>query len=246
MNAIQNEKLTSYLKTAESWAEDRTAGLRKSRTIAWWVAGLASSVALLEAIALVTLMPLKTAVPYTLLVDRQTGYVEALQPLDRRTIAPDTALTRSFLVQYVIAREGFDIDSVRDNYRKVALWSDGDARARYIRLMQAGNPESPLSSLPRRAVVDVKVRSVSSLAADTALVRYSTVRSDSAGSEQAPQHWAAIIRYRFSGNSMSAEDRLINPLGFQVLRYRKNPESLPQMESNALPAASPYEAGGKS
>jgi type IV secretion system protein VirB8 len=238
VNDLRNEKLSAYLRNAESWAEDRNAALNRSRTVAWWVAAGAGAIALLEALALVMLVPLKTTVPYTLLVDRQTGYVEALEPLQRRTVSPDAALTRSFLVQYVIARESFDIDSISDSYRRVALWSAGDARSRYLRSMQAGNPESPLSSLPRRAVIDVKIRSVSSLSAGTSLVRFTTIRSGSAAGEHAPRHWAAVIRYRFSGDAMSAEDRLVNPLGFQVLRYRKDAETLPEQVVQLRSAAS--------
>lgn len=84
--------------------------------------------AVLEAIALILLIPLKREVPYTLLVDRQTGFVEALKPLEHRSLTPDDALTRSFLVQYVIARESFDTATLQDNYRKVGLWSAGEAR----------------------------------------------------------------------------------------------------------------------
>ncbi len=124
--------LNEYLRASSSWADDRAQALAASRKVAWIVAGVAGAIALLEAVALILLTPLKTVVPYTLLVDRQTGYVEAIKPLERATISPDTALVRSFLVQYVIAREGFDIDQLNDNYRKVALWSAGDARSRYL------------------------------------------------------------------------------------------------------------------
>jgi type IV secretion system protein VirB8 len=40
----------------------------------------------------------------------------------------------------------------------------------------------------------------------------------------------AVIRYRYSGEPMRLEDRFVNPLGFQVLRYRKDPESAPPVE----------------
>ena len=33
-----------------------------------------------------------------------------------------------------------------------------------------------------------------------------------------------MIRYRYSGEPMQLEDRMVNPLGFQVLRYRRDPE----------------------
>lgn len=233
MSDQRDEKLAGYYAAADSWAQDRATAQDRSRGLAWIIAAIAVAVALIEAIALVLLIPLKREVPYTLLVDRQTGFVEALKPLEQRTITPDAALTRSFLVQYVIARESFGIDTLQQNYRKVALWSAGDARSRYLAEMRAGNPESPLASLPRRTSVDVRVRSVSSLSADTALVRFDTVRADSGSSRQMVENWAAVIKYGFSDARMSADDRLINPLGFQVTRYRKSAETLSVVEQRA-------------
>lgn len=234
MNELSDDTLSAYYREAETWSADRDRAAASSRKIAWIVASVAAGVALLEAVALILLLPLKTVVPYTLLVDRQTGYVQALKPLEREIVAPDHALVRSFLAQYVIAREGFDIDSLRDSYRKVALWSAGEARSRYVSSVQASNPLSPLSTLPRRSLVEVEVRSISSLNADTALVRFSTVRTDPGGQRQEPQIWAAVIKYRFSGEAMAAADRLLNPLGFQVVRYRRDAEMIAE-----LPAAYP-------
>lgn len=229
MNDASKPNLDDYYEAAADWSEDRQQALASSRRVAWIVAGGAAALALLEAIALVLLLPLKTVVPYTLLVDRETGYVEALKPLERQTIAPDTALVRSFLVQYVIEREGFDINSLNTSYRKVALWSADEARSRYIAESQATNPLSKLATMPRQAVVEVQVRSVSSLGTDTAMVRFSTARSDVGAQAQPAQYWAAVVKYRFSGDAMSAEDRLTNPLGFQVIRYRRDAETLPEV-----------------
>ena len=122
---------------AESWAISVTDSLERSTKRAWAVAIFAATVAAAQALALVYLLPLKTVEPYTLLVDRQTGNVETLAPLDAQVIAPDSALTRSFLVQYVIARESFTFDTVQDDYRKVSLWSDNRAGELYRQRMDA-------------------------------------------------------------------------------------------------------------
>lgn len=228
MNKMSDKDLKTYYREAETWSADRNRALAGSKRIAWIVAGTATAVAVLEAIALAALMPLKTVVPYTLLVDRQTGNVQALKPLEQQTITPDDALVRSFLAQYVIARESFEINSLKDDYRKVALWSADEARDRYLASMQANNPLSPLATLPRQALVETEVRSISSLSADTALVRFVTKRSDPGGQKQDVQNWAVVMKYRFSAASMSAADRLLNPLGFQVLRYRRDAEIVPQ------------------
>lgn len=236
MNDQSGTPLEHYFAEADSWAGEREDVLRRTTRTGWIVAGVLGLVAVLEAIAIVVMVPLKTTVPYTLMVDRHTGYVQALKPLVPEAIAPDTALTRSFLVQYVIAREEFDIDTLKGDYRKVALWSAGEARDRYVAGINAANPESPLSALPRRALVEVQIRSVSTLNADTALVRFATSRTDPGAQRQEPQLWAAVIRYRFSEAAMSAEDRFTNPLGFQVVRYRRDAEVPPPALLPAVPA----------
>ena len=90
MNKQTREALDAYYVEAESWAQDRQDALRTSRRTAWIVAAAAAAVAVLLAIALLVLMPLKTVEPYTLLVDRNTGFVQALKPLEPERISADT------------------------------------------------------------------------------------------------------------------------------------------------------------
>jgi type IV secretion system protein VirB8 len=238
MKKQTREALNAYYVEADSWAHDRVDALQVSRRTAWRVAFGAGLIAVLEAIALIVLMPLKTVEPYTLLVDRQTGFVQALRPIDAERIAPDRALTQSFLVQYVIARESFDIDSLQDNYRKVALWSSGRARADYVASAQISNPDSPLARYPRATIVETRVKSVSPVGRDAALVRFETRRRDAGGQVGPASAWVAVIRYGYSGEPMSIEDRFVNPLGFQVSRYQRNAEVL-QPEPPAAAVAGP-------
>lgn len=236
MNEQNREALDAYYKDAATWNRDRLDAMHKSQRMAWWVAIGAGTIAVLEAGALILLTPLKTVEPYTLLVDRTTGYVQALKPLEADKIAPDAALTQSFLVQYVIAREGFDADTVQANYNKVASWSAEQARSAYVNLMQVSNPESPLILYPRTTVIETRVKSVSPLGRNVALVRFDTIRRDAGGQVQPPRSWVSVIRYRFSGEPASLEERFVNPLGFRVLRYRRDPESAPPPEPVAVAA----------
>lgn len=247
MKTKAREALDAYYREAGSWAEDQRAALAKSRRTAWIVAGSACAVAVLEAMALILLTPLKTVEPYTLLVDRQTGFVQALQPVNAQRIAPDSALTQSFLVQYVIARESFDINALQANYRKVSLWSEGRARSLYIAGMQASNPDSPLVRFPRSTIVETQVKSVSPLGGNRAMVRFDTIRRDAGGRQLPPQPWVTVIAYRYSGEPMSLSDRFLNPLGFEVTAYQRNPEAFPQADpapqpATAAPASVPVSA----
>ena len=220
------ERKTRYYKEGETWAADINGSLRASRRVAWTAATIALVIAGLEAFALAALAPLKTVVPYTITVDRQTGYVQTVEGLKLGgALSQDQAVTQSFLVQYVLARETFDATDLRDDYRKVMLWSAGDARAQYLHLMQRTTPDSPLNAYSPTTMVSVTIKSVSLLSPTTALVRFDTTRHE-AGSTPAPsQPWAAVLAFRYSNAPMDMGDRFINPLGFQVTRYRRDAET---------------------
>lgn len=231
-----------YFDRSESWAFSNQEATARSRRTAWTAAGVAAGIAVFEAVALAMLVPLKTVQPITLLVDRQTGYVQALDPLQPKRIAADEALTQSLLAQYVVAREGFDRATVSADYRRVALWSAGRARSTYLASMPATNPNSPLNHYRGGTVLAVQVKSVSKLGPNVALVRFDTQRQDQQGRVQASQPWVSVVRYRYVNAPMQFEDRLVNPLGFQVIGYRRDAEINPQPASLSLSSVSPRTA----
>ncbi len=214
------------LPVSDSWVTSVTDDLERSNRRAWLVAIIAAIIAFLEALALVFLIPLKTVEPYTLLVDRQTGNVEALAPLDAQMVTPDAALTRSFLVQYVIARESFTFENLQADYRKVSLLSDKRIAEQYQQSMNANNPNSPLAYLPNGATITTEIKSISTLNENRAMIRFATTRTDQRTASQPSQHWVAIVNYEFAPAQMSESDRYINPIGFQVTSYRRDPETL--------------------
>lgn len=225
----------TYYATAETWAHDAEAQRAASVTLAWRVAGAACAVAVLEAIALVLLTPLKTVVPYTLTVDRQSGYVEMARGLKLGELSEREAVTQAFLAQYVMARETFDAADINAGYQKVAAWSAGRARATWLRAYDRNNPQGVLNQLPATTVISTRIRSISMLNPTTALVRFETERLD-AGQDRAQPvgAWSAVVTFRYNDAPMRMQDRFINPLGFQVTDYRRDAES---------PGARPYARG---
>jgi len=234
-----DQRRKQYYQEGATWAGDIHGALRASRRVAWFVAAAAAAIAVLEALALAALAPLKTVVPYTITVDRQTGYVETVSGLKPGSLSQDQAVTQSFLVQYVIARETFDATDLREKYHEVMLWSAGDARDQYQRLMQKSTPSSPLNLYSPTTVVSTTIKSVSMLSPTTALVRFDTTRRDAGSTASSQQSWAAALAFRYSNAPISMGDRFINPLGFQVTRYRRDPETLAPTIVAAPAAVSP-------
>lgn len=225
----------TYFKEARSWAEDTRANASRSKQIAWTIAGIAVGAAAFEAVALAMLTPLKTVQPITLLVDRQTGFVQALDPNTPQRVSADAALTDAYLAQYVSAREGFDRATLQVDYRRVALWSAGRARTSYLSGIAATNPASPIQALPAGTLISVRVKSVSRLQTGVSLVRFDTQRIDRNGQAEAARPWISVVRFRYSNAPMAFADRLVNPLGFQVTGYRRDAEAPPVPDAAGSP-----------
>lgn len=215
-----------YYSEASSWHSDVNDALRASRRRAYWLAGAALGIAALEALALVLLLPLKTVVPYTIMVDRQTGMAEPARGLVPGAMAENEAMVRSLLAQYVLARESLDATDLPVNFRKIGLWSAGTARSDYLRAFDRANPDSVLHSASSATQISTAILSITRLDKGSALIRFSTDRRDGDG-PVTRRHWAAAVAFGFSPAPLSAEDRLINPLGFQVMRYRRDGEAEP-------------------
>jgi len=235
----EREARRRYLDKAASWSADVNDALRSSRRVAWIVAALALLAAVLEALALAALAPLKTVVPLVITVDRQTGYVEAQAGLKPGALTQNQAVSQSYLARYVMAREGFDATDLSSAYHQVMLWSAGDARAQYDQLMRRTTPGSPLNLYTAATQVSVTLESVSLLTPTTALVRFITTRHEAGAAAEAPRYWTAAIAFRYSDAPMSIGDRFLNPLGFQVTRYRRDAETpMADMVSPTPPVAS--------
>ena len=74
----------TYYATALSWADERVVAERRMRRFAWIVAGVAGAIALILAIAMLLLVPLKSVQPYVVTVDRQVD-----RPVAARLIGPN-------------------------------------------------------------------------------------------------------------------------------------------------------------
>lgn len=217
-----------YFTAARTWADGQVQVSARETRLAWRVATGAGIVALLLAITLLLLVPLKTVQPYVLTVDRQTGAVEPATFVTSGTMTQNEAVMQAQLAGYVMARETFDATDLPQQYRRVQILSSPPVARAYVAEMAANNPTSPLNTLNRGDIVTIKVRSVSLLGAGTAIVRFTATRIAEGAATGQPTNYVAAISFGFSGRALRQSDRFDNPLGFQVTRYRRDADGLVQ------------------
>jgi type IV secretion system protein VirB8 len=229
-NKTTQYNFDEYFKDGETWDQEIFANLSLSRNRAWLISFFCMGTVILALIALVLLLPLKSFAPYVITVDKSTGYVEVTKGLYEGNITVDQAVTESNLVRYVNTRESYNPSVLRENYSFVTLMSTSTALSEFQHLWDGKNPDNPSVQMGTKAAITIKIKSVSFLNDRTAAVRF--LREYHAEGQIKTSDWNAVMDFQYVKAPMRMEDRFQNPLGFQVISYRVNPEA-PEIERTA-------------
>jgi type IV secretion system protein VirB8 len=243
--------LERYFQEAASWDADRAAMNVRSARVAWWVAAGASTLALSAGLGLMLLMPLKRVEPFVIRVDNTTGVVDVV-PAYVGHAPLDEAVTRYFLTHYVTVCERFNHATAESDYEECGAFHAPQRNQAWLELWTRTNPVSPLNVHKDGSTVRVQVESVSFFtrgdgASDLAQVRYLKAERQGTAASKAT-HWIATIQYAYADPAKDPKTRRWNPLGFKIVDFRPEPETLGETNRPAAtipprPAARPA-AGG--
>jgi type IV secretion system protein VirB8 len=231
---VEKQDFDNYLKETRTWETDKVQEIEKSRKIAWWVAIGACVTAITSVLAVSAMMPLKTVEPYVIRVDNSTGIVDVVEALTDGKTNYDEAINKYFVQWYVRYREGYSKELAEDYYYYVGIMSSTTEQQKYLQFFNPKNPLSPLVVYGDYAKVKISIKSTSFINPTVALVRY-TKEIERGLDKPIITHWAATVTFRYTKAPMAEKDRGINPLGFQVVEYRNDPDAL-------APAATPVAA----
>jgi type IV secretion system protein VirB8 len=214
-----------YYVDGATWERDIARRNRNSRALAWIVATVMSVVAVGALGTLALLVPLKTYEPYMVVVDKTTGFVEVKRPMAEGPLTQDEAVTTFNVVRYIKARETYDPKALKDNFDLAQLLATGDAARELTEIYSPANPTNPVKVYGSNTVVAVTIKSVTFPNNRTALARFSTEEKSS--TNIITRNWVSLVRFRYTSVPMRNEWRFDNPLGFQVLEYRRDQETAP-------------------
>lgn len=222
-----------YYSEGASW-EKSTHRFTQARAALWRIAAFFLALCLLVALGAIALMiPLQRTETVVLEVDKQTGYLQVMQPLsdEGKKLTQDEAVTTSNIVQYLRARETYDPKGLRDNFDKAALFSTGEAAKELVAYYASGNDQNPMKVYGANTIISVQIKSISFLNERTASVRFSTTTEAATGTTI--DNWVANVRWRYTSSPMRMDWRFDNPLGFQVFEYRKDQETITPTKGDA-------------
>lgn len=225
-----------YLQEARSWDQSLSHLMQKSHRRAWCVAFACLLVAVLEAGALMSMMPLKSIEPFVIRVDKNTGYTDVISKITQtqgeHSQTAQEALDKYFLAQYLRSRESYSWNRREYDRRLVGLMSTSKIGQIYAEAYDPKSKYSPLRLYGETGQTEITITATSFLKQETiegilyrtALVRY-VQKVKKQGETATSSHWVATIRFYYADALMQIQDRQLNPLGFQVSDYRKDQET---------------------
>lgn len=224
----RNAGIESYLDEARNWELDRARRSERSARLAWVLTAVATGIAVLSVAAVAGLTPLKQPVPVLIRVDSSTGIVDIV-PAYEGTTDIEQVVTRNLLQNYVVARERYFYGIAETDYELVASQNSPRLNQEWAALWAANNPASPLNAYKDGTTIRTQIRSVSFLKLESgrdklAQVRFTRyTRAGGTGDEQA-SHWVSTVEFAYVQPSKDNKWRSLNPLGFRIVEYRREPE----------------------
>jgi type IV secretion system protein VirB8 len=216
--------LDKYFADAKDWDFDRVREANKQKRIAYLVGGGGVAFGLIM-LAWHVAMPLRSVEPYVIRVDRQTGGIDVVTRLSNtRGITADEAVNKFFLSEYVRNREAWNAAAAREMERRVYSLSIPQEQEKFSGSRRVQNPNSPANTYQSGEVVSASVRNITFINDRVAQVRFtrSVMRPGNAPDDLS--NWIATINFKYVDRPTTERGRLDNPLGFQVVSYRADPE----------------------
>lgn len=216
---------------------DRKRGLERdllteilsSRRNAWRVATGSFVMAVLAAGALAAIFPLQEPpLPYVVRVNDASGEIEHVTKLGNGKDDYGERIARYFIQQYVLSCESYDWNIIQNTYEHCGLFSAPDVQRKYHARFE-DNPKTGYEALDSRygkhTRVVPNVRSISLGPHQSATVRF-TRNVEGANSDTKPEQLIATLAYRYVNAAMTDATSRANPLGFQVITYATDVETL--------------------
>lgn len=221
---VKAEDQDRYFSEASSWDRDRALEAGRQKRVAY-LAGAGGIALGVIALAWHITSPLKSVEPYVIRVNQTTGEVDVVSAVkNTKEITGNEAVSKYFLSQYVRQRESWVAAAATEMFDAAAAMSTPAEQQKMAAERRPENPNSPVNRFRSGETVGVIVRQVTFVNDRVAIVRFTrSVRSLGVAGDQLSS-WAATINFKYVEKPETEADRLRNPLGFQVISYRADPE----------------------
>jgi len=213
------------LTNSKNWYKDRYQYVLVQRKILVLITSLSLIASLVTVAVIARLTPLKTVEPFVIQVDQKTGITQTVNQMTVKEITANEAVNNFFIVQYIRARENYINTDLNRNYNMVRLMSESSKV--YGEFVRAANPNNPRSNAARLGIAGtrtVKFKSITYLSPQQVQAR--VLVEEKSENNLAQQNLIILLTFEYVNMALTLEERYINPLGFRVIDYRIDEDTL--------------------
>ncbi|NYT79241.1 conjugal transfer protein TraJ [Alcaligenaceae bacterium] len=216
---IKSVDVAAELEKARGLERDYIGELATSRRRAWRVTAAFGVMALGALGAVAGLTPLKQPPEmYVVRVNDATGTIEHVSKLGEPLESYGERIDKYFLNRYVLSCEGYNWQTIQEQFDTCALLSSPPIQAIYGKRFEG--QQAPTTRLGQLGNIDVSVHSITLGQNQSAIVRFSTTERDATnGRAERERHLIATMAYTYANVPITEAVARRNPLGFQVTRY---------------------------
>lgn len=227
----QKTSKTRSAQDTKNWYKDRYQYVLVWRNIMVVFTLISLVISLVSVTAVRQLTPLKSVEPFVIQVEDKTGITQVVNPITAKELSATEAVNDFFVIQYVKARETYDIGSLQANYDTVRVMSEPSVIFKeYSELLNTRNPASVVNRLGNTGTRRIQIKGVTYLPSTPpsvlAQARILVEEVDNFKKETRQYHKAALVEFRYEAINLTAQERYINPLGFIVYSYSLNEDAL--------------------
>lgn len=216
----------------KNWYADRYQYVVIQRNLLAVITVVSLLAALAAAFSISQLAPLKSVEPFVIQVDQKSGITQVVNPQTARELTANKALNDYFIVQYVRAHESYGLGDLQ-NYNIVRVMSDPAVFHVYAAQVSPNNPASPRNTLGvaiRRVKIGTIILIEQHADSDGAeKIRYQVhllVEDDINGQAARLAYKLVTLAFKYVELKLNPEDRYLNPLGFRVVEYSIEDDTL--------------------
>ncbi|TAE80181.1 MAG: hypothetical protein EAZ74_04525 [Alphaproteobacteria bacterium] len=215
---------------SKSWFQDKYQFVLVQRNILAIITLACALVSLATVWTVHGLTPLKSVEPFIIQIEERSGITQIVQPGDHRNISSKEAMDNYFLWFYVRGRETYHPSDTARRLEISRVMSSPDIFEEYRLENSPNNPESAvamLGSAGTRVVSNPLINYIPDAKnPNNKIAHVQFVVTETFKKIQTRYPKTAIITYDYFDLKLSRSERLINPLGFQVLSYRTDKETV--------------------
>lgn len=209
----------------KNWYKDRYQHVLVQRKILVLVTLFSLACTLATVVTIARLTPQKTVEPFVIQVDQKSGVTQTVDPMNVRELTSNEVVNNYHIVNYIRARENYNIHDLARSYNMVRVMSDGQkVYPQFLRQADPNNPESNTARLGSGGERVIKFQSITYL--NPKLVQARVVAQERVGTNVRQKSLIILLAFEYVKMSLTAEERYINPLGFRVTEYRVDEDIL--------------------